>query len=91
MSTPSTKILIPNHQLALAVASGRSYVLVHGRFEYEDVFGVRHWVELCENLFPQFTAQAISTPQPALAECATHNRTDANTRTENQHAEPQPK
>jgi hypothetical protein len=88
-SKPPAK-LIPDHQLALNVAGGRSYVMVHGRFEYEDVFGVSHWVELCENLFPQFMAQAVGSPHPAIAACAKYNRMDANTRTENQRAERQP-
>lgn len=55
-------------ELADAITSGRTRIFVHGRVDYEDIFGQPHWISFCAHtLFPMADNFGI---------WPTHNETD---------------
>jgi hypothetical protein len=62
--------MVVNKPVLDALADGTIAAFVHGRFEYEDIFGKPHWVTYCASLFIPFNGQ--------FTFCADHNDTDDN-------------
>jgi hypothetical protein len=62
-----------NDALNQKLRSRELVVYIHGRIDYDDIFGVRRWVTFCD-IYPRI---AVSTgPTPGIRACADHNATD---------------
>lgn len=74
----SEKPLVPINvtpQLRRAIADGTLYIVVHARLEYDDVFGIHHWIQFCghaSNGIPGIQQQS-----PGQA-CGDYNDVDRN-------------
>lgn len=54
------------------VVDGRSLITIHGRIEYQDIFGVAHWLTFCQE-----TGGGVPRAS-GCDKCATYNDNDAN-------------
>jgi hypothetical protein len=45
--TNPTKVLTATQTLVDDLNNGKATLILHGRLEYTDIFGVPHWVTLC--------------------------------------------
>lgn len=52
--------------------SGSAYIVVIGKFNYEDIYDTPHWIKYCN---PEFVGSGM---YPASAECVNSNETDNN-------------
>jgi hypothetical protein len=69
MTVPGTNTsVVVNKDIRDGLIAGTITVFVHGRLEYEDIFGKPHWVTYCASLFVPFNGQ--------LGFCPDHNDTD---------------
>lgn len=66
---PDTGTVFPLSQETLdAIAKGQLAIYVHGRADYEDIFGVPHWTTFCGKLNATFDGH--------YGACQDHNDTD---------------
>jgi hypothetical protein len=53
-----------------AINIGKKYIVTHGKFTYEDAFGIQHWVQFCTATHGnRFTGKGVK-------ECAEYNNAD---------------
>jgi hypothetical protein len=69
MTIPQTnQSIVINDDLIKGLTAETFTVFVHGRFDYEDIFGNPHWITYCANLVVPFNGQ--------FDFCAEHNDSD---------------
>ncbi len=63
------EVIVPTPELRQELASGQSFIIVHGKITYTDTFGVQHWTKFCTGM---------AAPLIDFKDCIRYNDVDDN-------------
>jgi hypothetical protein len=62
--------------MLVEMESGKSYILIHGKLIYDDVFGVNHWITFCD-IYPT-VGRVLPALKDSYSKCIDYNNLDTN-------------